>query len=286
MLNWKLFAVTGVVLVGSAVGVFRWMTAPQKLPQASLHTTMRPAVPPPELTTDETDPDAAQPATPMDEYRLALDSAEEYLQSTEGYKATFIRQIRKDGDLLDQEQVSIKIRHEPLGVYMKWQDKDAQEVLYVAGENDGKALARRARGFFRNTIKLDPTSRLAMEDSRYPIYELGMLELVRNAKDVLYGSPDLNAIGCEVESAEVAGRPVRQFTITIDSPEVDATYSKCVLDFVEEDPMFIQIVSNGWDENGQPGGLIEHYYYRDLEMNPGFASDEFQPEFDGYAFRR
>ena len=276
MLKWKVVAIIAVVLIGSAVGVFRWMTAPQEMPQASLHTTMRPVVPPPKLTADEADPQASQPATPMDEYRLALDAAEEHLQSSEGYAATFIRQIRKDGDLLDREQISIKIRHEPFSVYMKWQDDDAQEVLYVAGENDGKALARRARGFFRNTIKLDPTSRLAMEDSRYPIYELGMLELVRNAKEVLYSCPDLNAIGCEVEPGELDGMPVRQFTITIDSPEVDATYSKCILCYSEEHHMFLQITSDGWTEDGRPGELIEHYHYKDVELNPGFAVDEFE----------
>ena len=286
MLNWKILSIFGMVVFASAAGAFHWLTAPQELPQANQHTTLRPVAPSLTVTSDDAIPAADRPATPMDEYRLLLDRAEDYLQSTEGYTATFIRQVRKDGELLDREQVAIKIRHDPFAVYMKWQDDDGQEALYADGENDGKVLARRSRGFFRNTIKLDPTSRMAMEDSRYPIYELGMLELVRNAKEALSACPDIDAIGCEAEPAQFDGQPTLRYTITFDSPELQPVYSKCVIYFTVENPMPLQITSDGWKEDGSPQELIEHYHYQNVQMNPGFAADEFKPEHEAYAFRR
>jgi Protein of unknown function (DUF1571) len=221
--------------------------------------------------------------TPIDEYRAMLNQSEEYLRSVDGYTGTFIQQVRKEDELRDREEISIKLRHQPFSVYMNW-DSGAQQVLYVEGENDGRLLARRTRGFFRRTIKMAPTSRLAMLNTRYPVYDLGMLKLVEKAQAALAACTSYSGIHCCVETTDLDGQPVRQFTITFDSPDVQATYARCVLCFEEESPMLVCITNYGWTATGEPGELLEHYHYCNLQIAPGLTDVDFDPENEQYGF--
>ena len=282
MSSLKLLLIGSVCVGIAAIVCFNALTGPQNIPSASGRSAVRDVrvATSSEVTSpaDESVPvDASLPVAPIDEYRATLNQSEQYLRSVNGYTATFNRQIRKRGELHDLEEISIKIRHVPFSVYMIW-NGDGQQALYVDGENDGKVLARATRGFFRRTVKLAPTSRIAMADSRYPIYELGLLALVENAQEVLAACPSASGIHVEVESTELDGQSVRQFTITFDSPEMAETYSSCVFCFTEDNPMPIWISSNGWTDEGEPGELIEHYSYRDLVINPGLTDLDFDRE--------
>jgi hypothetical protein len=270
-----------VCVVGAAFVFLKSLTGPRFIPPIAGRSAARP----PEALVLPIESPAESPgdeSSPLEEYRDTLIAAEQHLRSVDAYSATFIRQVRKEEELLDREEISIKIRHEPFSVYMNW--ADGQQVLYVEGENDGRLLAKRSTGFFRRTIRLGPTSRLAMSDSRYPIYELGMLKIAVNAQAILAGCPTLDGVDCVVESTELDGLPVRQFTITFPSPEVQETYSHCVLCFTEDDPMPVCITCRGWTEDGEVGGLLEHYYYRDLQIDEGLSALDFDAENEAYGF--
>ena len=285
MFNWKVLSLCSACVVGGLGWYVHSITAPQELPKRRAVVRDR-SIDPASVSPDaDAGEEAEAPADPIDVYMAELDQAEEYLGSIDGYTATFMRQIRKNGKLRDLEEIAVKIRHEPFSVYMKWQS-DGQEVLYVEGENDDKLLARPGKGFFRRTLKLAPTSKVAMMDSRYPVTELGVLGLVKNAQIAMAACPALEDVRCEVESAELDGTPIRRYTVVFDSPELEPTYSKCEVCFSEENPMPICITSNGWTEEGTPGGLIEHYYYKDLAVDPGFTDADFNSENETYAFRR
>ena len=63
------------------------------------------------------------------------------LKEVGNYTATLFRQERVNGELLEPQAMSLKLRHEPFSVYMKWLDGGyADEVLYVDGGYDGKLV--------------------------------------------------------------------------------------------------------------------------------------------------
>lgn len=279
------FLLLASLCLGAAFVLNDALTGPQYMPSAGRRMPI--AVDLPAVQSDAA-PERAAPAppaptTPLDEYRMMLNQSEEFLRSIEGYSGTFIQQIRKDDHLREREEISIKLRHQPFSVYMNW-DSGAQQVLYVEGENDGRILARRNRGFFRRTVKMAPTSRLAMLSTRYPVYDLGMLKLVEKAQAALAACTSYTGIHCSVETTDLEGQPVRQFTITVDSPDVLQTYARCVLCFDEKSPMLVCIRNYGWTADGKPGELLEHYQYRDLKIDPGLTDFDFDPDNEQYGF--
>jgi len=230
---------------------------------------------------DESSTPAA--ASPREQYRALLTQAEESLRRFTGYTATFVQQVRKGDNLLDAEEVQIKLRHEPFSVYMDFGQKGLQ-VLYVDGANDGRLLARKTRGLFQRTLRLEPTSRIAMLTNRQPVTELGLLGLVLKAERIMDACPPNADIRFETGAAEVAGETVRQYTVTFGSPDVQETYSKCLVCFRTGEPLPVCITCYGWSDDGAPGELIEHYCYRDVHFDAVLADADFDPENAAYAF--
>ena len=226
----------------------------------------------------------ATPQSPLRQYRELLSQAEERLRQVTGYTATFVQQIRKGDRLLDAEEIRIKVRHEPFSVYMDFGQKGLQ-VLYVDGANDGRLLARRTRGLLQRTLRLDPTSRIAMMSNRQPVTELGLLGLVLQAERTMDACPPHSDITCEISPAEVAGESVQEYTVTFGSPSIQETYSKCLVCFRTDEPIPVCITCYGWTDDGAPGELIEHYLYRDVQFDAELADADFDPENAAYAFR-
>ncbi len=222
--------------------------------------------------------------SPLEQYRALLTQAEERLRKTTGYTATFVQQVRKGDHLRDADEVRIKVRHEPFSVYMDFGQKGLQ-VLYVDGANDGRLLARRTRGLLQRTLRLEPTSHIAMMTSRQPVTELGLLGLVLQAGRTMDACPPDADITCEIAPAEVDGEPVRQYTVTFGSPSVQETYSKCLVCFRTGEPLPVCITCYGWTADGAPGELIEHYHYRDVRFDAELADLDFDPDNAAYAFR-
>lgn len=223
-------------------------------------------------------------ASPLDQYRALLSQAAERLRRETSYTATFVQQVRKGDRLLDVEEIQIKVRHQPFSVFMDWGPK-GQQALYVEGQNDGRLLARRTRGLFQRTVRLEPTSRIAMMSNRQPVTDLGLLGLVLKAERTLDGCPPDADIRCEFAPAEVAGESVRQFTVTFGSPAAQDTYSKCLVCFRSDEPLPVCITCYGWNDDGAPGELIEYYGYRDVRFDAPLADADFDPENTAYAFR-
>ncbi len=227
----------------------------------------------------------ARASDSLDEYQALLNQAEEHVRLWPGYTAVFVQQVSKDGVLHEVQEIDVKVRHEPFSVYMKWRDK-GQEVLYVDGENDGRLLARRTKGLFQRTVKLQPASRIAMLDARQPVTEVGLLGLVVNARKELHSCPSLAGVDCEVSRAEIAGKAVRRYRVTFDAPTVHATYSHCDVCFRDDAPVPVSITCYGWSAEGKPGELLEYYRYHSIRTEPAITDDDFDPANAAYAFQK
>src|SRR5262249_11735785 len=109
-----------------------------------------------------------------------LDLGKHRIEDFPDYTATFLKQERVDGVLRDLETIQLKLRHKPFSVYMKWLEggDEGRQVLFVEGQNDDKLQVR--LGGIKSrlpVVKLKPTDSLAMQESRHPITEMGLLEL-------------------------------------------------------------------------------------------------------------
>ena len=109
-----------------------------------------------------------------------LDLGRHRIGAVPDYTATFLKQERVDGALQDVQTIQLKPRHKPFSVYMKWLEggDEGRQVLFVQGENDDQLQVR--LGGIRSrlpVIHLEPASARAMQESRHPITEMGLLEL-------------------------------------------------------------------------------------------------------------
>ena len=114
-----------------------------------------------------------------------------------------VKQERIDGKLNEPEYIFTKVRHRPFSAYLRFLKPDelrGQETIYIAGPNGAKGtMWGHGTGVKKivGTLKLDPTGPIAMSGNRYPITEIGILNLVRRLVEV--GEKDIQYGECEVK---------------------------------------------------------------------------------------
>ena len=120
---------------------------------------------------------AEHPLTP------ALAHARTCLTKTEemtGYEAQFSKREVVGRSVINQ-QIRIKVRHEPFSVYMYFESPhEGREVIFVEGRNSNNLLAHETglAGLI-GTIELSPTGSQAMSENRYPITKAGIGNMVK-----------------------------------------------------------------------------------------------------------
>jgi hypothetical protein len=211
------------------------------------------------------------------------------IENLKDYSGTLLRRERIRGKLSGYEYLSIKIRHEPFSVYAYFQAPAAvkgQEVIYVAGRNQGNLLAHKPH--MSVTYSLHPDGLIAMAGRHYPLTEIGLVNLVRRLVEV--GQQDLKHGECEVTyftNAKVDKRPCTVIQVVHPSPR-DIFRFHLARVFVDDALMVpIRYESHDWprEAGGEPE-LIEEYTYRDLKLNNGFTDEDFSTQNPEYHFRQ
>lgn len=234
-------------------------------------------------------------------HSLMLD-ARAKLQTIPDYLATFSRHERVNGRLMQKESTELKVRHAPFSVYMKWNEGSdvGREILYVKGQNDGRMLVKKGGklGEVLPTLKIDPTGDLAMKESRYPLTDSGILNLVE--KIIRYGERDLKleqGVNCQfLPDQKIDGRMCHAVRTDYGCAEVDADYRTSII-FVDVETGIPLCVKNyGWsDRCGAPPAandklsdetLIEFYAFTGLRYQTRLADKEFDQANADYNFRR
>jgi hypothetical protein len=211
------------------------------------------------------------------------------IESLKDYSATLVRRERIRSKLSGYEYMSIKIRHEPFSVYACFQAPAAvkgQEVIYVAGQNQGDLLAHTARNSV--TVSLHPDGLIAMSDRHYPLTEIGLVNLVRRLVEV--GQQDLKYGECEVTyftGAKVDKQSCTVIQVVHPLPRDMFRYHLARVFVDDERMMPIRYESYDWprEAGGQPE-LIEEYTYLDLKLNNGFTDEDFSTRNPEYHFRQ
>lgn len=216
---------------------------------------------------------------------LHLEKAHRKLANSTGYTAKMFRQERVNGDLLDEEIMSLKVKHAPFGVYMKWiQGSPGQEVLYVDGDHNGNMIVKPGgfKGRFLSALELDPAGDLAMENSRHCITEAGLLNLAEEMLKNRRSDIEAGTVKCRMaDGQEFDGRTCVCFVVEFPSEDYLGDYRKSVV-FIDQDNSLPVLVRNyGWPTDDVSADeldsetLIESYAYSQIRMDAQFVAADF-----------
>jgi hypothetical protein len=180
----------------------------------------------------------------------------------------------------------------PFSVYLKFlgpSEIAGREVLYVRGRHDGKMIVRNGgQRFGYITTAIDPAGELAMQRNRYPVTEIGLLNLIKRLIEV--GNSDLQHDECEVKYYEDARVNDKKCTVMeITHPYPREYFSYHVARIFVDDELQLPIRYAAWEWPNEEGGrpqLLEEYTYLDLKLNVGLTDGDFDHRNVDYGFRK
>jgi hypothetical protein len=212
------------------------------------------------------------------------------IEKLHDYSTTVAKRERIGGKLLDYQHMFVKLRQKPFSVYMYFlgpPDLKGQEVIYVEGQNKGRMWAHGV-GFQAHfgTVSLKPDGIVAMKDQRYPLTELGILNMTRRLVEV--GEDNKRYGECEVkyyEGAKINGRACTMIEVVHPFPRKNFLFNVARIFVDKELNLPIRYESYDWPrERGGPPELIEEYTYLNLKLNNGFTDADFSIKNPNYKF--
>jgi hypothetical protein len=222
-------------------------------------------------------------------------------ESIRDYVCVLVKHERVDGQLLEPQRVALKVRHErmdedrvatPFSVYMQYTSPakfKGREVLYVAGQNDGKLVARKGGTFLPYiTAALDPNCNMAMTGNRYPITEVGIENLIRKLIEI--GQEDLKHGECMVNyhrEVKLADRPCTCIEVLHPVRREHFRFYRAEILVDEELKVPVHFAGYEWPESeGGDPRLVEAYSYVDMKLNVGLTDEDFQTTNPQYRFSK
>lgn len=208
-----------------------------------------------------------------------LERGRDWLLQRPGYVAHFQKQEVVDGELLDEQAMFLKCRHEPFSVYLLWDRGNVgREVLYIEGENNGKLLAHDGGWKSRlPTMALKPDSNLAMQDARYPVTAAGFLGLINIMLTTHRQDLDQSCFAtCEQRPCTGPGeRPCLEFTTRYKNPVASPIYRKSITRIDKEWSVPIETRHFEWPKKASSGSeedldqttLIESYRFDEIDFS-------------------
>ena len=265
--------------------------------QAQITTTRRVEIIQPQ---QQLPPPPPQPHPLLPAMKIAGESYAFLKDQVSDYACRIVKQERIDGRLKPMEFMDAKVRHQRVvdgryvqrpAIYLHFvgpEEMVDREVLWVEGTNGGKMVVRRGGTRFEYlTLDLDPAGDAALQYSRYPVSESGMIDMVRKLVDV--GTADMQYGECDVQifdDVKVDGRSCK--CVQVVHPRRRSVFLfHIVRIFITKDvPIPVRYEAYDWpagDSESPP--LIEEYTFQDVRLNVGFSDAEFQRNYREYKCR-
>jgi hypothetical protein len=128
---------------------------------------------------------------------------------------------------------------------------------------------------------------LAMKGNRYPIYKVGMLNLIREL--LVIGKQDTQFGECDVQffqGVKFGGRPCTMMEVKHPTPRRNFRFHIARICVDEELNLPVHYEAYLWPRAaGGPPELDEEYSYVNLKLNNGFTDDDFDTKNPAYRFR-
>ena len=231
--------------------------------------------------------------------QIAYDGQKRMQDSVRDYTCTLTRRERVDGRLMGYETMFVKVRHqlkeggrtvEPFSVYVRFVSPDrvkGREVIYVEDRNSGKIIVRNGGLRFGHiTTSLLPDSPAAMQHTRYPITEIGVMNLTRRL--IENGERELNDKECHaklVRGAKINGRPCTVIQVAHTARQSDLHFKTARILIDDELVLPVHYSAYDWPEKeGDAPVLLEEYTYTDLKLNVGLTDVDFDHRNEAYQF--
>lgn len=212
------------------------------------------------------------------------------ISQIQDYTAIMTKQENINGVVQEAQVMEIKVRHNPLSFYLKFRypkKLNGQEALYVTGQNDNKLIGHGV-GVERTfgTQKIPPDGFIAMRGNKYPITEMGVLNLVDRLlevgyKDSKYGECDVKYI----ENVKVDQRECTLIQVVHPVPRKNFIFHIARIYVDKEMNLPIRYESYDWPKApGEEPVLIEAYTYRNLKLNVGLTDADFDYRNPEYSY--
>jgi hypothetical protein len=199
-------------------------------------------------------------------------------QGIRGYRLIFQKQERIGGILQPSEVIEVAFRADPFSVFMRWLRgaRIIDKALFVEGENDGKVLVHPTglAGLVVSYVARSPDDPAASQVGRYSIKDFGLKNTVERTLRDWKGAKLKGAVATYLGIRKVreAGGQVCYCLRQI-SPVPDAQGVSNATVYIDKKNWF-QVGTILKDKRGR---LLGDYYYRDIQLNPTFSPDQFQP---------
>lgn len=204
-----------------------------------------------------------------------------YDREVQGYTTTLSKHERIEGSIHPSELIEVAFREKPFSVRMKWKQGAgrAAAVLYVKGENRDKLLVRPAGVLsIAGTVLRDPYGRDAKKSGRYPLTEFGIKIGMQRTLASWERAAKANALHVEflgVQRIEEAGnRLCWVLRRTGYAAPEEQEHINGLTVYIDKDS-WLQVGSIITGEGDQ---FIGSYYFRDIQLNPDFATGTFTPD--------
>jgi len=211
------------------------------------------------------------------------------------YTALMQKQENVKGTLLGAQVLEVKVRHQPFSVYTKFRfpaELNGQQAIYVQGKNDNKLIGHGV-GLQRKfgTQFLDPEGFLAMRGQKYPITQMGVLNLIDKLLEV--GYKDSKFGECEVKyytegvkaGSKDSPRECTLIEVIHPVPRQNFTFYIARIYVDKELNLPIRYESYDWPRReGESPTLLEVYSYLNLNLNVGLTDLDFDHKNPEYAF--
>jgi hypothetical protein len=213
------------------------------------------------------------------------------------YECNIIKRERIEDELQDFQTMRARVRcgssaeagrpAVPFSVFLEFLGPPkvrGRRVLFVAGENGGKMLARNGGKRFNYVIvKLDPISEASMRESLVPITEIGFENMTRILVRLLEENIERDPAGANshlafYKNAKVNDRTCTRISVRHPEPNSELVFSSA--DVFVDDALHVPIRLEAYAWPGRPDGppkLLFEYTYEGLAINVGLSSADFQP---------
>lgn len=240
---------------------------------------------------------AAQPH-PLDKaIALATNGLASMRASVSDYSAILVKRERVNGVLTPPSYMRVKVRcprqtnsgKTPFSVYMKFlkpRKCAGREVIWVDGRDDNKLCVHETGLMGMKRFHLDPDGWLAMQNNKYPVYDVGLENLM--IKLIEKAERDKSAGMCKVEyrqGVEFMKRKCSFIELQHDERKAPYDFHKAQVFIDDELNLPIRFVSYDWPTSpGAKPELLEEYTYAKIALNQGFTDLDFSPENPAYKY--
>ena len=212
-------------------------------------------------------------------------------KSVHDYSAVLVKRERIGNTLGDFQFTFLKIRHKPFSVFLHFVEPEkvkGEEAIYVEGQNDNKLLGH-ATGFtgkLLGTLALDPNGFIAMQGQRYPITEIGILNMTRRM--AAFAERNLNDYAGTVQvqrGVKINDRDCSRIRIVhpVQVADVRSYLVQIHVDIQLHMPIRYELFAWPRKPDAEPE-LLEEYTYLQVKLNNGFTDADFDPRNPNYGY--